>query len=217
MARSEVTWKLSPIAAARPVDGPVEGLGHVVGVHVVQRLEPQVRQEHPLARGQTLEHVQVQVAGRVDRQPAGADDVARVSTVAGMPPRGPRPAAAPRSPPSDAVVAERPARRVLARRHLAAGAVHPDRPAVEQVADEPRSAATSCRAESSSKQIRSITTSGRSAGDPLPEGARGVLGLAVGVTCSTAREAPGRRRRARSRPGSGPPPRARAATSRGTR
>ena len=134
-ALSETTWKASPEALVGWAKRPLERLGHIVGVDVVDGLEPEVGQRDLLALGQLFEHVDVEVAGRVDRRPAGADDVPRVQHGARQ-----RPAASfAREAVFDGrllrpVLAEGPAHGVLCDRHRRAGPVHPDRAAVQQVA-----------------------------------------------------------------------------------
>ena len=62
----------------RPGDGPLEGLRHVVRVHVVQHAQPVIGQRERPARGQVGPDGGIKVAGRRDDRPARPADVTGV-------------------------------------------------------------------------------------------------------------------------------------------
>ena len=122
----------------RPRQRERECLCDVVDVHVVQRLRAEIGQPHVASGGEVVEHLDIEIAGGIDRRPSRSDQMSGVQDRRGNP-SGPsfihqipfdgRLAAA--------VFAKRPTRLILRRRHLDAGPVNPDRPAV----DEPRAGA----------------------------------------------------------------------------
>ena len=110
----------------------LEGLGDVVGVHVVQDAQPEVRQRERFAGGQAPPHVEIQIARRGDRRPRAADvpgmeDHARHAA-------GDRLAVQQRLDRclAGAVLAIGGARLVLGDRHAGDPPVHPDAAAVHQ-------------------------------------------------------------------------------------
>ena len=61
------------------VDSADDHLSHVVGMHVMHRFEPKIRQGQRIAAGYRAEHGRVEMPGRIERRPARTDDVARVN------------------------------------------------------------------------------------------------------------------------------------------
>ena len=111
-----------------------ECLRHVVGMHVMERFHAEVRQCQRLPACQRLKHVEVDVAGGIDGCPTRTDDVPRMQ-------HGGRQTATPRFVEEvsldgrlvDAVVVNGPARLLFGDRHFRAGAVNPDRAAMQKV------------------------------------------------------------------------------------
>ena len=65
--------------------GSLKRLGDIIGVHMMDGLEPDVRKRQLLAAGELAEHVEINISGRIHGRPAWPGDVAGMRSLDGVP------------------------------------------------------------------------------------------------------------------------------------
>lgn len=162
-------------------DGPLECLRDVVGVHVMKRLEPEIRQRDSSPPGQRAQHVGIAISRWADGRPSGPDDVP------GMENRDRHSSAARLGEQelldrglANAVRPKRPALRAFPHRYFANEAMHPHGAAMDETdvgARQQRLHQLRCGADSETGQVDDDVRVERRYS--LPEGASRFVGVSI--------------------------------------